>query len=99
MNSAAVGRDVREVVEGRTCVKIHSLPVTGVGLCAIDPSYASDFDECDNLGTKTSTLQTGRRTTRVEPPRVDIARRGAGFTNALATVNRPARTTRIAVCE
>ena len=47
MNSAAVGRDVREVVEGRTCVKIHSLPVTGVGLRAIDQSYASNFDECD----------------------------------------------------
>ena len=40
-HSAAVGRDVREVVEGRTCVKIHSLPVTGVRLRAIDPSYAS----------------------------------------------------------
>ena len=36
-------RDVREVVEGRTCVKIHSLPVTGVSLRAIDQSYASKF--------------------------------------------------------
>ena len=61
MRSAAVGRDVREVVEGRTCVKIHSLPVTGVSLRAIDQSYASNFDECDSLGT-TSTLQTGRWT-------------------------------------
>ena len=60
MHSAAVGRDVLEVVEGRTCVKIHSLPVTGVSLRAIDPSYVSNFDECDSLGTKTSTLQTGR---------------------------------------
>ena len=44
MHSAAVRRDVREVVEGRTCVKIHSLPVTGVNLRAIDQSYASNFD-------------------------------------------------------
>ena len=62
MHGAAVGRDVREVVEGRTCVKIHSLPVTGVSLRATDPSYASIFDQCDSLGTKTSTLQTGRWT-------------------------------------
>ena len=44
MHSAAVTRDVLEVVEGRTCVKIHSLPVTGVSLHAIDQSYASNFD-------------------------------------------------------
>ena len=62
MHSAAVGRDVLEVVEGRTCVKVHSLPVTGVRLRAIDQTYASNFDECDSLGTKTSTLQTGRWT-------------------------------------
>jgi hypothetical protein len=62
MHGAAVRRDVREVVEGRTCVKIHSLPVTGVSLRATDPSYASIFDQCDSLGTKTSTLQTGRWT-------------------------------------
>ena len=43
MNSAAVGRDVREVVEGRTCVKIHSLPVTGVSPLAVNQSYASNF--------------------------------------------------------
>ena len=43
MNSAAVRRDVREVVEGRTCVKIHSLPVTGVSFRAIDQIYASKF--------------------------------------------------------
>ena len=43
MRSAAVRRDVREVVEGRTCVKIHSLPVTGVSLRAIDQSYATEF--------------------------------------------------------
>jgi len=48
MHSAAVTRDVLEVVEGRTCVKIHSLPVTGVSLRAIDQSYASNFDECDH---------------------------------------------------
>ena len=47
VHSAAVRRDVLEVVEGRTCVKIHSLPVTGVNLRAIDQSYASEFDECD----------------------------------------------------
>ena len=43
MNSAAVGRDVREVVEGRTCVKIQSLPVAAVSPHAIDQSYATEF--------------------------------------------------------
>ena len=43
MHGAAVGRDVREVVEGRTCVKIHSLPVTGVSPLAVNQSYASNF--------------------------------------------------------
>ena len=43
MHSAAVGRDVLEIIEGRTCVKIHSLPVTGASLRATDPSYASKF--------------------------------------------------------
>ena len=44
MHSAAVGRDVLEVVEGRTCVKIHSLPVTAVSIRAIDQTYASKFN-------------------------------------------------------
>ena len=43
MHGAAVGRDVREVVEGRTCVKIHSLPVAAVSPHAIDQSYATEF--------------------------------------------------------
>ena len=43
VHSAAVRRDVREVVEGRTCGKIHSLPVTGVSFRAIDQIYASKF--------------------------------------------------------
>ena len=47
VHSAAVGRDVLEVVEGRTCVKFHLLSVTGISLRAIDQSYASKFDECD----------------------------------------------------
>ena len=42
-HSAAVRRDVLEVVEGRTCVKFHLLPVTAVSLHAIDQSYASNF--------------------------------------------------------
>ena len=44
MHSTAVTRDVLEVVEGRTCVKFHSLPVTGVSPHAIDQYYASNFD-------------------------------------------------------
>ena len=47
MHSAAVGRDVLEIIEGRTCVKFHLLVVTAVSLRAIDQSYASKFDECD----------------------------------------------------
>ena len=43
-HSAAVTRDVLEVVEGRTCVKFHLLSVTAVSLRAIDQSYASNFD-------------------------------------------------------
>ena len=43
MHRAAVGRDVREVVEGRTCVKFHLISVTGVNLRAIDQTYASKF--------------------------------------------------------
>ena len=44
MHSAAVGRDVLEVVEGRACVKFHLLSVTAVSPHAIDQSYASNFD-------------------------------------------------------
>ena len=44
MHSAAVTRDVLEVVEGRACVKFHLLSVTGVRLRAIDQSYALKFD-------------------------------------------------------
>ena len=47
MHSAAVTRDVLEIVEGRACVKIHFLPVAAVSLHAIDQSYASNFDSCD----------------------------------------------------
>ena len=47
MHSAAITRDVLEVVEGRTCVKFHLLPVAAVNLHAIDQPYASKFDECD----------------------------------------------------
>ena len=47
MHSAAVTRDVLEIVEGRACVKIHFLPVAAVSLRAIDQSYASNFDSCD----------------------------------------------------
>ena len=96
MHSAAVGRDVLEIIEGRTCVKFHLLVVTAVSLRAIDQSYASKFDECDQLsptgtGTHYSRLDAGDKR---PPPLVDITRRG--FTSALATVNSPARTTRIA---
>ena len=99
MHSAAVGRDVLEVVEGRTCVKFHLLSVTAVSPRAIDQSYASNFDECDHKASQLhrhcSRLDAGDKRA---PPLVDnIARRG--FTSALATVNSPARTTRIAVCE
>ena len=44
MHSAAVGRDVLEIIEGRTCVKFHLLSVAAVSLHAIDQSYASNFD-------------------------------------------------------
>jgi len=47
-------------------------------------------------GQHNQLLAIGRWYQPAPPPRVDIARRGAGFTNALATVNNPARTTRIA---
>ena len=100
MHSAAVTRDVLEVVEGRACVKFHLLPVTAVSLRAIDQTYASNFDECDQLsstgtGTHCSRLDAGDKRA---PPLVDMTRRG--FTSALATVSNPARTTRIcAVCE
>ena len=43
MHSAAVRRDVREVVKSGTCVKFHLLSVTGVSLRAIDQTYASKF--------------------------------------------------------
>ena len=49
MHSAAVTRDVLEVVEGRTCVKVHLLSVTAVNLHAIDQPCASNFDECDRI--------------------------------------------------
>ena len=52
MHSAAVTRDVLEVVEGRTCVKNHLLPVAGISLRAIDQSYASNLDSCDRLGNQ-----------------------------------------------
>ena len=99
MHSAAVTRDVLEVVEGRTCVKFHLLSVTAVSLHAFDQSYESNFDSCDHLAAAPQAHIAAGWTLdqRVEPPRVDITRRG--FTSALATVNSPARTTRIcAVC-
>ena len=43
-HSAAVRRDVLEVVEGRACVKFHLLPVTAVSLRAIVESDASKFN-------------------------------------------------------
>ena len=99
MHSAAVTRDVLEVVEGRTCVKFHLLSVTAVSLHAFDQSYESNFDSCDHLAAAPQAHIAAGWTLdqRVEPPRVDITRRD--FTSALATVNSPARTTRIcAVC-
>ena len=95
MHSAAVTRDVLEVVEGRTCVKFHLLSVTAVSLHAFDQSYESNFDSCDHLAAAPQAHIAAGWTLdqRVEPPRVDITRRG--FTSALATVNSPARTTRI----
>jgi hypothetical protein len=64
MHSAAVTRDVLEVVEGRTCVKFHLLSVTAVSLHAFDQSYESNFDSCDHLAAAhRHTLQQAGRWT------------------------------------